>query len=169
MGFELLEITESDFNGDEPIYDVFEITGQDTWIPKKFQQVLTSTTLNQQEPKSTQSPTEDQPEPEVPEVFFDAVESKIEPDMYYFGPEDPEDSEDQAKVSYANLELHFDRFQDDIDDPFPGHEVDAMLAHLTYDDLTSQRTVNPEYLGFKMSQNFDDRANKPFDCFAFAT
>ena len=39
MGFKILPIDESDFHEGEPLYDVFELTLQDTWVPRRFREV----------------------------------------------------------------------------------------------------------------------------------
>ena len=113
MGFELLEISNEDFDGDEPLYDVFEITGQDTWIPKHFQQILTSTSYPSPEgtPDPEASPTASPTEPGVPmeenEVFWDAQTPEVDPEPYYFDPEDPEED---IQLSFAHLKLFPERY-----------------------------------------------------------
>ena len=155
MGFEIMEITSEDFQNDEPIYDVFEITGQDTWIPKRFQHVLT-TTMDTPELPSPDSHQED--------VFVDAMEGDIEPEPYFF---DPENLEHDSACHYAQIDSSWDEIGIVKEDILPDPDVDVFLAHLTYDDLTGYSTTNPEYFGYPaIDPNIVN--DDGFDTFAFA-
>ena len=151
MGFEMLDISDEDFHEGEPLYDVFEITGSKPWVPRRFQQALTSVTDNAPETENQQQ----DPEP-----------SKHEPELYFF---DPEDMDYESSYPTAKIELDIGGISQMSDDNFYVDEVDAFLAHLTYDELLGNEPTKPEYYGYPAFDNTDDDPPKAFDSFAYAT
>ena len=158
MGFEILEITDDDFDGKgEPLYDVFEITGADQWKPARFRDTPinnVTTDLPSEEPKCE-----------------DSVQPQTITDQYYF---DPEDALQETKFSPANLSvdknhiLSHDEFHSGNFEP---NNVDVFLTHLAFDELTGHEETKSEYYGYPAIQDpqssseiFDD-----FNSFAFAT
>ena len=100
------------------------------------------------------------------EVFWDAQTPEVDQEPYYFDPEDPEED---IQLSFAHLELFPERYQEDHNNDIPDHDVSAFLAHLSYDDLTSQKTTNPEYFGLPGTGNHDKKVDDDFDSFVFST
>ena len=162
MGFELLEITNEDFDAGEPIYDVFEITGQDTWVPKHFQTALQATT--NEESKETEG-TELVPNLDYSMAMNTTceVDGSKQPDNHH------EDHNDEMQLSIAHMEYHPEQFVESNSTEVEPSDVDEFLRHLTYEDLTANQTTNPEYFGYpSIDKDDDDTSNDHFDTFAFA-
>ena len=145
MGFEILEITDSDFlpNG-EPAYDVFEITSPDKWDPHAFRKdinTFTSTTAS-----------------DVPNTIPDDKDDL--PALMY--------RDDDMSVSTANsFEALIDTFE--VPDLEIDYEYDmtddrnAFLQNLTLDELTGLKEVDTEEYDFPSVHDYDPLLDAPQD------
>ena len=132
LGFEILPWKD----GDDTLYDIFDITRDEPWKPRRFRDVdetahvLTTAVI---EPKA--------PEPAAPDVtgvynyMLPIVPS--EPELYFF---DPEDAKVVTLGHAAKLAIKKEYPQDT--------PADDLLAHLNYRELTGYESYDGYYDGY---------------------
>jgi hypothetical protein len=129
MGFEILPILPSDFHNDEPLYDVFEITGAAKWTPSQF--CLSPPMLLGQIPTPCNN-----------DSTTLQVATNNDTKFYFYDPSDA-----VLSFPYENASIVFDS---------EAYAVDCFLASLSLEKLAGKYTINLASYGYK--ENTADQA-----------
>ena len=173
MGFEILPITDDDFKDDEPLYDVFEVTGAKAWKPARFRQDPEISVDEQQAlvQEATQAPTQEDCDG-IKEAKVDDSNELVDhsENLYYFDPTDElltPDFEPAFLEFNANHILSTEVPNETIPWDQETGAINAFLSNLSYSEITGSEKTVPEYYGYPPLPE-EGEQHDTFDSYAHA-